>query len=67
MGRRPKYPFGNMGVGDRYLFSTDYSAELHQRAFSSVRSYLKMTSAGKEHWKFSSRKTSEGVVIIRVK
>ena len=62
VGRRSKYPFGDMHRGDSFIFSNSYSQKEASRAHSAVTTFKRQHVATR--WKFTIRKTKEGQLRI---
>jgi hypothetical protein len=62
-GAKGKYPFPDMKIGDSFLYSRATDRTTQQYAGSAARMWAKKRNNG---WKFSTRKTEEGVRIWRV-
>lgn len=61
-----KYPFSEMKVGDSFLADKNYSRKLMARYSNAARNYARQSKEN-NHFKFTIRKTEEGIRIWRIK
>lgn len=64
-GRKRKWPWFDMKKGDSFLMYTEYTVRNLQNASAQGIMFSKTNKKGK--WKFSVRKTEEGIRVWRIK
>lgn len=64
-GRKRKWPWFDMVVGDSFLMYEEYDVKKLQRASAQAIVFSNKNKKGK--WKFSVRKTEEGIRVWRIK
>lgn len=64
-GRIRKYPYPDMKVGDSFIMFKKYNRANVQKASASYCNYSRMYTGGE--WKFTQRKTEEGIRVWRIK